>query len=149
MGSQREMGMCNDQSTSTGSTGKGGCQMPMQVGEVDGVDDRDDQQKSGKEYIYDIQINNPQILFDCVESFKYKNRRIILMLLVDANGNIDVDEIENRTQMAPRTVRNQLQSLEDLDLVDRTKGHCSTVSFVSKDVESIVHHVIDCWIAQD
>jgi Fic family protein len=119
--------------------------MPMQAGEVDGVD----RQKSAKEYIYDLQINNPQILFNAVESLKYKNRRMILMLLVDAGGNIDVEEIENRTQMAPRTVRNQLQSLEELDLVERTKGHCSTVSFVSKDAEVISNHVIDCWMAQN
>lgn len=99
---------------------------------------------SGK-YIYQIQIDNPQLFFDAVESLEYRNRRLILMILVNEGGTIDVSELRKKLDIPSRTMRNQLQSLEELDLIDRHKGHCAAVSFSSRESKYLANHVLDCF----
>jgi DeoR/GlpR family transcriptional regulator of sugar metabolism len=92
-----------------------------------------------------IQRQHPEQFFTCVKAAEHDTQRKILHATLQGRGSTDYDEIRQLSTVCDRTLRKQVNKLEENGLIERVNSRVVRIAFTSFEVRVLVAHTLDCY----
>jgi len=92
-----------------------------------------------------IQTENPVAYHESINAVQHDTQRRLVWAVVQNDGRISYQELDELLSVGDRTKRKHLQKLEDAELLQRIDSNFTFIEFYSQDAEVLLHHALSTW----
>jgi len=95
--------------------------------------------------LVEIQTENPVAYHESINAVQHDTQRRLVWAVVQNDGRVSYQELDEMLNVGDRTKRKHLQKLEEAELLQRIDSNFTFIEFYSRDAEVLLHHALSTW----